>query len=297
MDGRKNKRGGHARRSLPGCHELLRCVVLLVAAWAVRAEDAEAKIYFEDVTGRSNLKLERVVSTEKRYIIETMAGGVAFIDYDRDGWLDVYLTNCPTIQSFKSGRLPANRLYRNNHDGTFTDVSEKAGVAFRGWCLGVSVGDYNSDGYPDIYLSNFGPNVLYRNNGDGTYTDVTVQAGVGDACWSASSGWADYDADGRLDLFVANYLDYDLDQLPEFGRGRYCLFRSLEVLCGPRGMKGAGDALYHNNGDGTFTDVSKKPAWMTSVELTGSGSRGETLTTTAARIYTSPMTRRPTTCT
>ncbi|MCI0336209.1 MAG: CRTAC1 family protein [Acidobacteria bacterium] len=210
------------------------------------------------MSDRAGLRLERIVATEKRYLIETMGGGVAFIDYDQDGWLDIYLTNSPTVQSFKSGRLPANRLYRNSHDGTFSDVSEKAGVAFRGWCMGVSVADYNNDGYPDLYLTNFGPNVLYRNNGDGTFTNVTKQAGPGDARWSTSSGWADYDGDGHLDLFVAGYVEYELDRLPEFGRGRYCLYKSLEVLCGPRGMMGAGDTLYRNNGDGTFTDVSRK---------------------------------------
>jgi enediyne biosynthesis protein E4 len=232
--------------------------VYALLAWPARALEPEPKIYFEDVTEKSGLKIERVTSAEKRYLIETMGGGVAFLDYDCDGWLDVYLTNAPTAQSFKAGRLPANRLYRNNHDGTFTDVSEKAGVAFRGWSFGVSVADYNNDGFPDIYLTNFGANTLYRNNGDGTFRDVTRQAGVGDAQWSSSSGWADYDGDGDLDLFVANYVEYDLDQLPEFGRGRYCLYKSLEVLCGPRGMKGAGDTLYRNNGDGAFTDVSKK---------------------------------------
>jgi enediyne biosynthesis protein E4 len=226
-----------------------------------KALEPQPKIYFEDVTERSGLKIERVTSAEKRHLIETMGGGVAFLDYDRDGWLDVYLTNAPTVQLFKSGksdRLPANRLYRNNRDGTFTDASEGAGVAFRGWSFGVSVADYNNDGFPDIYLTNFGPNALYRNNGDGTFTDVTGRAGVGDARWSSSSGWADYDGDGNLDLFVANYVEYDLDRLPEFGRGRYCLYKSLEVLCGPRGMKGAGDALYRNNGDGTFTETSNK---------------------------------------
>lgn len=234
----------------------LTCCTLLVLP--ARAFDQRSKIYFEDVTEKSGLKLERVVAAEKRYLIETMGGGVAFLDYDRDGWLDIYLPNSPTVQSFKSGRIPANRLYHNNHDGTFTDASEKAGVAFRGWSMGVSVADYNNDGYPDLYLTNFGANVLYRNNGDGTFTDVTKQAGVSDTRWSSSSGWADYDGDGRLDLFVANYVEYDLNQLPEFGRGRYCLYKSLEVLCGPRGMKGSGDTLYRNNGDGTFTDVSKK---------------------------------------
>ena len=242
--------------SLPRSVVLACCGLSLF--WAVKAQHSEPHIYFEDVTDKAGLKLERVTAAEKRYLIETMGGGVAFIDYDQDGWLDVYLTNSPTVQSFRSGRLPANRLYHNQRDGTFADVSEKAGVAFRGWCMGVSVADYDRDGDPDIYLTNFGPNVLYRNNGDGTFAEVARQAGVGDARWSSSSGWADYDSDGDLDLFVANYVEYDLAQLPEFGRGRYCLYRSLEVLCGPRGMKGAGDTLYRNNGDGTFTDVSQK---------------------------------------
>ena len=243
-------------RVLPLWFTSLAVYALLV--WPTRAMDSPPKIYFEDVTAKSGLRLERVASAEKRYLIETMGGGAAFLDYDRDGWLDVYLTNTPTVESFNSGRLPANRLYRNNHDGTFTDVSEKAGVAFCGWSFGVSVADYNNDGFPEIYLTNFGSNTLFRNNGNGTFTDVTRQAGVGDDRWSSSSGWADYDKDGDLDLFVANYVEYNLDQLPEFGRGRYCLYKSLEVLCGPRGMKGAGDALFRNNGDGTFTDVSVK---------------------------------------
>jgi hypothetical protein len=245
---------------LAGCL-ILAFVLALMSSWPSEALGQQPKIYFEDVTEQSGLKLERIPSAEKRYLIETMGGGVAFLDYDRDGWLDIYLTNTPTVQLFKagkSGQLPANRLYRNNHDGTFTDVSEKAGVAFRGWSFGVSVADYNNDGAPDLYLTNYGPNVLYRNNSDGTFTDVTRLAGVGDARWSSSSGWADYDRDGWLDLFVANYVEYDLSQLPDFGRGRYCLYKSLEVLCGPRGMKGAGDTLYRNNGNGSFTDVSRK---------------------------------------
>jgi hypothetical protein len=242
------------RRLLASLLFLLVCFSPLSARRAV----TPSPIYFDDATAKSGLKLERVTSAEKRYLIETMGGGVAFIDYDNDGWLDVYLTNAPTVESFKAGRLPSNRLFRNNRDGAFTDVSDKAGVAFRGWTMGASVADYNNDGWPDLYLTNFGANTLYRNNGDGTFSDVTSQAGVGDARWSASSGWGDYDGDGDLDLFVANYVEYDLRQLPEFGRGRYCLFRSIETLCGPRGMRGAGDALYRNNGDGTFTDVSKQ---------------------------------------
>lgn len=219
---------------------------------------APAPIRFEDVSARAGLKLERIVSTDKRYLIETMGGGVALFDYDNDGRLDVFLTNAPTVESAKAGRFPACRLYHNQGDGTFTDVSENAGVAFRGWTMGVSVADYDNDGFVDLYLTNVGANALYRNKGDGTFLDVTQKSGVGDVRWSSSSGWSDYDGDGDLDLFVANYVDYDLGKLPEFGKGRYCIYRGLEVLCGPRGMKGAGDALYRNNGDGSFTDISRQ---------------------------------------
>jgi hypothetical protein len=225
---------------------------------ALLSQTRPPPLYFADATTKAGLKLERIVAQEKRYLIETMGGGVAWLDYDNDGWLDVYLTNAPTIASFRAGRLPANRLYRNNHDGTFSDVTEKAGVALRGWCMGVSIADYDNDGDDDLYLTNFGANVLYRNNGDGAFTDVTKQAGAGEARWSSSSGWADYDSDGDLDLFVAGYVEYDLARLPEAGQGRYCVYKVLEVLCGPRGMRGAGDTLYRNNGDGTFSDVSRQ---------------------------------------
>ncbi len=232
--------------------------ILSVLRVTLVAQPSSPSVFFAEVSERSGLKLERLSSVEKRYLIETMGGGVAWMDFDGDGWLDAYLCNNPSVASFQAGSLPANRLYRNNHDGTFADVTEKAGVGYRGWSMGVSAADYDNDGDADLYLTNFGANVLYRNNGDGTFADVTQKAGVGDARWSASSGWGDYDGDGDLDLFVANYVEYDLKALPEFGRGRYCLFRSLEVLCGPRGMRGAGDSLYRNNGDGTFTDVSKQ---------------------------------------
>jgi len=218
---------------------------------------SSGQIRFEDVTLTAGLSLERVVSRDKRYLIETTGGGVAFFDYDNDGWLDIYLTNCPTVDSFKAKQVYPNRLYHNNRDRTFTDVSERAGVEFRGWSMGASVADYDGDGDLDLYLTNFGPNVLYRNNGDGTFSDVTDQARVGDARYSTSSGWADYDRDGDLDLFVANYVEMDLEKLPAFGQGRYCLYRSLQVLCGPNGLKGAGDSLHRNNGDGSFTDVSQ----------------------------------------
>jgi hypothetical protein len=222
------------------------------------ADPPTAAIDFVDITESAGLGLERSFSKDKRYIVETTGGGVAFFDYNNDSLLDVYLTNSPTLESFKAGRLYPNRLYRNNGDRTFTDVSKTAGVDFRGWSMGVSVADYDGDGKPDLYLTNFGPNVLYRNKGDGTFMDMTERAGVGDPRYSTSSGWADYDSDGDLDLFVANYVELDLEKLPAFGQGRYCLFKTLQVLCGPAGLKGAGDTLYRNNGDGTFNEVSEK---------------------------------------
>ena len=230
-------------------------LLVLLRPWASLPA---APIHFEDVTATTGLSLERVVSQDKRYIVETTGGGVAFLDYNNDGWMDVYLTNCPTVESSRAKRFLPNRLYRNNGNRTFSDVSKEAGVDFRGWSMGVSVADYDADGDEDLYLTNFGPNVLYRNNGDSTFSDVTQRARVGDARYSTSSGWSDYDGDGDLDLFVANYVELDIEKLPAFGQGRYCIYQTLQVLCGPNGLKGAGDSLYRNNGDGTFTDVSEK---------------------------------------
>lgn len=238
--------------------------MILTTGWAASGvagragEGDEGRIRLLDVTKQAGLAIERVVAKEKKHLIETMGGGVAFIDFDGDTRLDIYLTNAPTVESYKAGRMYSNRLYRNLGDGRFEDVSRRAGVDYRGWSMGVSVADYDGDGREDIYLTNFGPNVLYRNNGDGTFSDVTAKAGVGLGGWSSSSGWADYDNDGDLDLFVAGYVAYDLNDLPEFGRGKYCLYRSLEVLCGPRGMRGERDALYRNNGDGTFSEVGAR---------------------------------------
>ena len=195
---------------------------------------------------------------EKRFLIESIGGGLAVIDYNNDGWMDLYITNGGTIETTRSGqgsKYPG-ALYRNNHDGTFTDVTLPAGVANRYWGKGALAFDFNNDGWQDLYLVNYGPNILYRNNGDGTFTDVTAKAGVGDPRWSAAAAAADYDRDGNLDLLVVNYLDYDINHLPV--EGKFCSYRGIPVACGPRGLKGAGDSLYHNNGDGTFTDVSEQ---------------------------------------
>jgi hypothetical protein len=215
-------------------------------------------VHFTDVTDKAGIKFTHTSSPEKKYIVESMSGGVALFDYDGDGYPDIYLVNSLTVDMVKSKQKTRSVLYRNNGDGTFSDVTDRAGVGDIGWGMGVAVGDYNNDGWDDIYVTCLGPNHLLKNNGNGTFTDVTKKAGVGDPRWSTGAAFVDYDNDGELDLFVSNYVDFDIDNLPEFGKGRTCQFKGIPVQCGPRGLKGAGDSLYHNNGDGTFTDVSKK---------------------------------------
>ena len=224
-----------------------------------------APAVFTDATVASGLAAFQHVSgtAEKKYILELPGSGVALLDYDNDGWLDIYLLNGSTYDAVR-GKEPAPRaaLFHNNHDGTFTDVTAKAGVANERWGFGVAVGDYNNDGWPDLYVANWGKNRLYRNHGDGTFTDVAEQAGVTVGGWSAAPTFGDYDGDGRLDLFVAGYLEFDMDRPPGSpGSGistAYCQFRGERVMCGPRGLPGLGDHLFHNNGDGTFTEVSEK---------------------------------------
>ena len=191
--------------------------------------------------------------------MESMSGGVALIDYDRDGWPDIYFTNAPTVEMALAGQKARSALYHNNHDGTFTDVTDKAGVGFPCWANGASVGDYNNDGWPDLLVTCFGGVVLYRNNGNGTFTDVTKIAGLsGDTLYATGAAFGDYDGDGFADLFVSHYVDLHLDNLPVFGSSKTCKYLGIDVQCGPRGLKGSPDSLYHNNGDGTFTDVSKQ---------------------------------------
>jgi hypothetical protein len=188
-----------------------------------------------------------------------MSGGVALIDYDRDGWPDIYFTNAQSVDMALAGKKARSALYHNNHDGTFTDVTDKAGVGYPCWAMGAVVGDYNNDGWPDLLVTCFGGVVMYRNNGDGTFTDVTKQAGLSsDSQWASGAAFGDYDRDGWVDLFVAHYVDFHLDDLPAFGSRQTCKYRGVDVQCGPRGLKGSSSNLYHNEGDGTFADVSKK---------------------------------------
>ena len=205
---------------------------------------------FDDITAAAGIAFKHTSDPSKRYIVESMSGGVVLIDYDRDGWPDIYFTNAPTVEMAVKGEKSLGVLYRNNHDGTFTDVTPKSGLNTRCFAMGGAVGDYNNDGWPDLYVTCLGGNILYRNNGDGTFTDVTAKAGVADGRWSTGAAFGDYDGDGFVDLF-------HLDDMPGFGSAPFCKYRGIDVQCGPRGLRGAGDALFHNNGDGTFTDVSK----------------------------------------
>lgn len=246
-------------------------VIGLMVLWPTQGRQKESpankKIRFVDVTTAAKITWQHDnLATPEKYLIETMGGGGAFLDYDNDGWLDIYLVNSGETPYHKPQAPIRNALYRNNRDGTFTDVTEKAGVPGKGFGMGVAVGDYNNDGFTDIYVTNFGPNILYRNNGDGTFADVTAKAGVGDPRWSTSAAFFDYDNDGRLDLFVCNYLDWNFDKNIVCGESR----PGYRAYCHPDAFKGISNALYHNNGDGTFTDVSDK-AGIASTEGKGLG--------------------------
>ena len=212
----------------------------------------------EDVSAKAGITFKHTSDPAKKYIVESMSGGVILLDYDRDGWLDIYFTNAPSVEMALKGQKSRGALYRNNHDGTFADVTDKAGIATPCFAMGGAVGDYDNDGWPDMYVTCFGGNVLYHNNGDGTFTDVTAKAKVADGRWSTGASFGDYDGDGFVDLMVTNYVDFRLDDLPGFGKAPNCKYRGIDVQCGPRGLKGAGDALFHNNGDGTFNEVSKE---------------------------------------
>ena len=224
-----------------------------------------APIVFLDVTKQAGLDKfhHRSGTAEKTTILEAPGSGVALLDYDNDGWLDIYLLNGSTVPAMKGKEAaPRAMLLHNNHDGTFTDVTEKAGVANERWGFGVAVADYDNDGWPDIYVSNYGKNRLYHNNHDGTFTDVAEKAGVALNGWSTGPTWGDYDRDGLLDLFVPGYVKYDLDHPVLAGQGGLpagsCQYRGVDIFCGPLGLVGESDHLFHNNGDGTFTDVSVK---------------------------------------
>jgi enediyne biosynthesis protein E4 len=222
---------------------------------------ADLGISFLNVARESGLNAKTIFGGEhkNRYLLETTGCGVAFYDYDNDDWLDIFLVNGWRLEGFPKGSEPISHLFKNNRDGTFTDVTGKAGLIHSGWGQGVCVGDYDNDGFDDLFVTYFGKNVLYHNNGDGTFTDVTEKAGVSTngKRWNTGCAFFDYDRDGHLDLFVANYIDLDLATAPTPESGP-CNYKGVMVACGPPGLNGGKNILFHNNGDGTFTDVSDR---------------------------------------
>jgi enediyne biosynthesis protein E4 len=219
-------------------------------------------VHFEDIARQAGLTALNVYGgdTHKEFIIETTGNGAIIFDYDNDGWPDIYLPNGSTIEGFTDNKAPTAHLYHNNHDGTFTDVTARAGLVHSGWGQGGCVGDFDNDGYLDLLVTYWGQNTLYRNNGDGTFTDVTAKAGLKTARdeWSTGCSFVDYDRDGKVDIFLVRYVDFSYDSVPRPGQGRWCQWKGINVMCGPRGLKPGVNALYHNNGDGTFSDVSQK---------------------------------------
>jgi hypothetical protein len=217
-------------------------------------------VSFVDVGSEAGLNVETIFGGEhkNKYLLETTGCGAAFYDYDNDGWLDIFLVNGWRLEGFPAGHEPSSHLFKNNRDGTFTDVTAKAGLSHSGWGQGVCVGDYDNDGFEDLFVTYYGKNVLYHNNGDGTFTDVSEKAGVAGkkTRWGTGCAFVDYDRDGHLDLFVANYIDLDLATAPVPESGP-CLYKSVMVACGPPGLNGGKNILYHNNGDGTFIDVTE----------------------------------------
>jgi hypothetical protein len=216
---------------------------------------------FTDVAEKAGLTMLDIFGgiETKKYIIETTGTGVAIFDYDNDGWPDIFLVNGTRLEGLPSGAAPSNHLYRNNHDGTFTDVTVETGLTATGWGQGVCVGDYDNDGWEDLYVTYYGKNRLYHNQG-GVFTQVAEKAGVAGSgkAWGSGCAFVDYDRDGKLDLIVTNYVDFDLSTAPAPGQRATCLWKGVPVMCGPRGLPGAKNILYHNKGDGTFEGVTTK---------------------------------------
>src|SRR5580693_905126 len=241
---------------------LTTCLVacgVLVGAFLVRAQDKPPAYHgpvFEDVAQRSGLTVAHQSSPDKRYVIESMSGGVGLFDCDNDGKLDIVTVNGSTVDRYREGGDPMITLYHQEPDGTFKDITKSAGLTRRGWGMGVAVADFDNDGWLDIYVTGYGGNVLYRNLGNCKFEDVTERAGVRGGGFSTGAAWADYDRDGHVDLFVSRYVHVDINNLPEFGRDKFCRYKGVLVQCGPWGLQGESDLLYRNRGDGTFEDVS-----------------------------------------
>ncbi|HWZ98296.1 MAG TPA: CRTAC1 family protein [Candidatus Dormibacteraeota bacterium] len=246
--------------SLENVLSLVRMPSARAVSHDAQPETSPLGVNFIDVAKESGLNAKTIYGGEhkNKYLLETTGCGVAFYDYDNDDWLDIFLVNGWRLEGFPKGQEPVSRLFKNNRDGTFTDITLKAGVAHSGWGQGVCIGDYDNDGNDDLFVGYFGKNVLYHNNGNGTFTDVSEKAGVAGngKRWNSGCAFVDYDRDGKLDLFVANYIDMDLATAPVPESGP-CLYKGVMVACGPPGLLGGKNILFHNNGDGTFTDVSE----------------------------------------
>src|SRR3984893_17593180 len=220
--------------------------------------EPEPRVTFTDITDSAGIKFRHISAPEKKYIVESMSGGVALFDYDNDGCLDIYFTNALTVETFNSPQSSRSALYHNNCDGTFTDVTEKSGLAYPGWAHGVVAADFYGDGYEDLYVTCLGHNRLYHNSGNGTFTDITARAGVDDPRWWTGAAVAAYHKAAAPGLCVSQYVRVELSKLAEFGKSKTCQYRGVPVQCGPKGLPGAGDSLFHNKGDGTFTNVSRQ---------------------------------------
>jgi len=225
-------------------------------------QEPRRPVVFTDVTAAAGLLAARNVSgspDDKQFLLEEMGCGAAFFDYDHDGWLDIFLVNGSSLDPKVRDSQPGSYLFHNNRDGTFTDVTKKAGLTHSGWGQACCVGDYDNDGFDDLFVTYWGQNVLYRNNGDGTFTNVSEKAGVAGSgtCWGAGCCFLDYDRDGHLDLFVASYVNFDPAKAPRPGQSAYCRYNDIPVPCGPQGFAGGTNILYRNRGDGTFADVSE----------------------------------------
>jgi hypothetical protein len=234
-------------------------VVILAAGVALGAgQSNQAGVLFRDITREAGITFTHHAAPEKRFIVESMSGGVALFDYDNDGLVDIYFVDSLTVDTAKDPKAARSALYRNLGKNRFEDVTDKAGVGHPGWGMGVCTADVDGDGWEDMYVTSLGGNHLYRNNHDGTFTDMTERAGLSVGGWSTGCGFADYDRDGRVDLFVSRYVKIDLANLPEFGKDKTCEYRGVAVQCGPRGLPGEGDFLFHNDGNWRFSDVTEK---------------------------------------
>ena len=236
------------------------CVLgaLLFLAPFLHAQRDAAAVLFRDITRDAGITFQHHAAPEKKYIVESMSGGVALFDYDNDGLVDMYFVDSLTVDTATDPKAARSALYRNTGNLKFVDVTDKAGIAHPGWGMGVCTADVDGDGWEDLYVTALGGNKLYRNNHNGTFADITTQSGVAGSGWSAGCGFADYDRDGDLEMFVTRYVRIDLKALPEFGKDKTCEYRGVPVQCGPRGLPGEGDLLFRNDGNGKFTEVGKQ---------------------------------------